>query len=289
MFKYPIEVEITDFCTLRCDCCPNKSFKSKWYISDENFYKIIDYVYVNHEKILFLDLCGIWDIFLHPRICNYFDYIWKKFAWKKLDILIPTKWAWINVKHIKALHRLKDKWINFNVSFWLYSMRESIHNKIAGHKNFDKMIRIMKLFKKEWLSLSLELLVNKYSFEEIEYFYKFWEALWVNYKIHNYHNFWWSMKNEDIYKYNKKDYKFKCSFADDETYELDFYCKYTFPFIARDGYLFSCSHWWKQERYRVDTISKLLADYPDYEDLLKYVTSEKLNKTVCKDCTYFKY
>jgi hypothetical protein len=57
--KHPIEIEITDHCTLKCNCCPNKDYVNKNHISDMDFYLIIDYVYKNRKKILFLDLCGI--------------------------------------------------------------------------------------------------------------------------------------------------------------------------------------------------------------------------------------
>lgn len=287
--KHPIEIELTDHCTLKCDCCPNKTYINKNHISDMDFYLIINYVYVNRNKILFLDLCGIWDIFLHPNICKYLEFIADKFQWTNLEILIPTKGSIINNKHIESLIYMKNKWINYNLSLWFYSMRKPIHDVIAGAKNYDNMMEFVKICKKNKLPFSLELLINKYSIEELDYFYKFWDSVWVNYKVHNYHNFWWSMTEDNIYKYNEKEYKFKCSFADDETYKLDFYCQYTLPFIARDWYLFSCSHWWKQEKYRTEKFEFLAKKYPDFEDLLKYITSEKLNKSICKNCTYFNY
>ncbi len=287
--KHPIEIEITDHCTLKCNCCPNKDYINKNHITDMDFYLIIDYIYTNREKILFLDLCGIWDIFLHPNICHYLEYIADKFEWTDLEILIPTKWSVIKQKHIKALEYLKNKWINYNLSIWFYSMRKSIHDTIAWEPNYVNMMNFIKTCKKHELPFSLELLINKYSIEELDYFYKFWDSVAVNYKVHNYHNFWWSMTEDNIYKYNEKEYKFKCSFADDETYKLDFYCQYTLPFIARDGYLFSCSHGGKQEKYRAEKFSDIAKIYPDFEDLLKYITTEKLNKSICKNCTYFKY
>lgn len=288
--RYPIELELTDYCPLKCVCCPNKDFKEKWYISDENFFLVINYIKNNLENILFLDLCWIWDIFLHPNLNDYLDYIWEKFWWTSLEILIPTKWVIISEKNLIKLQSLKKKKVCFNISIWFYSMRSEIHDRITWIKNsFLKTLEFIKKLQKYNIWFSLELLINKFSINELEYFYKFWDSLKVNYKVHNYHNFWGSLKKREFFNYNSKNYKFKCSFADDETYELDFYCKYTLPFISRDWYLFSCSHWWKQEKYRTEKISELFKRFPKYLDLLDYITKEKLNKNICKNCTYFKY
>lgn len=287
--KYPIEIELTDHCTLACDCCPNKDYESKAHMADEDFYDIIEYIKTNREKILFLDLCGIWDIFLHPNITHFLRYIADTFENSDLNILIPTKWTVISDKHIEALQYMKNKNINFNLSVWFYSMRRKVHDSITGKPNFDDIMKFIKICKKNNFPLSLEMLINKFSLKELDYFYKFWDQLQLNYKVHNYHNFWGSVDRDNIYEYNKNDYKFKCSFADDETYKLDFYCQYTLPFIARDWYLFSCSHWGKQEKYRTEKFSQLMKKYPNFEDLLKYITEEKLTKSICKNCTYFKY
>lgn len=288
-FKYPIEIELTDFCSLECICCPNKNFQDKWNISDDDFYLFIDYINNNLDSILFLDLCWVWDIFLHPKIDIYLKYIWEKFFWKKIEILIPTKWTIIKNSTLEILKNLKEKNINFNISIWLYSMREKIHNKIAWWNSFKKILNFIKKLQDFKIPFSLELLINKFSINELEYFYSFGNKLWVNYKIHNYHNFWGSLEKNDIFNYNTKNYKFKCSFADDETYELDFYCKYTLPFVSKDWYLYSCSHWWKQEKYKTEKISYLFKKFPKYQDLLNYIIQEKLNHKICKNCTYFKY
>lgn len=288
-FKYPIEIELTDFCSLECICCPNRNFQDKWNISDENFYLSMDYVHDNLGNILFLDLCGVWDIFLHPKIDIYLEYLWKKFIWTNLEILIPTKWTIIKDSTLEILKQLKEEKINFNISIWFYSMRPKIHDKIAWWNSFQRTLSFIAKLQAFWIPFSLELLINKFSINELEYFYSFGNKLWVNYKIHNYHNFWGSLEKNDIFNYNTKNYKFKCSFADDETYELDFYCKYTLPFVSKDWYLYSCSHWWKQEKYKTEKISYLFKKFPKYQDLLNYIIQEKLNHKICKNCTYFKY
>ncbi len=286
--KYPLELEITDYCWLKCIYCPNKNYKKHFYLNKNVFYKIIDYIYLNKDNILFLDLSWIWDIFLHPNINDFLLYIFHKFKNTWLEVLIPTKWVAVTDKNLEILKRIYKEWLKFNLSIWIYSLIENKHNKMTWIKSFRKTIDFLKKLKNNNLPFSLELLINRNSIKELDYFYKFGEKLWVNYKVHNYHNFWGSIEWDNLEKYNLNTYKLKCSFADDETYELDFYCKYTLPFFSSNWYLYSCSHWGKQERYKTENILYLIDKYPNYLDLLEYVKS-KLNKKICDKCTYYKY
>ena len=287
--KYPIELELTNYCLLKCEFCPNKDFKNRSFIDEKYFYKIIDYIYFNRNKILFLDLSWIWDVFLHPKIWDFLLYISKKFKNTNFEILIPTKWNSINYKHINVLKQIHNEWLNFNLSIGFYSMLPEKHDIISWKENFFQIIDFIKKIKNEQIPFSLELLIDKYSINELKYFYKFWDKLWVNYKVHNYHNFWWSIKNKELEKFNSKDFKLKCSFADDEKYKLDnFYCEYTLPFIWSDGFLYLCSHWWKQLKYKSENILDLFIKYPNYLDLLEYIKN-RLTKNICRNCTYLKY
>ncbi len=286
--KYPIELEITDNCWLKCSYCPNKFYKDKGFMLEEDFYSIIDYIYANIDNILFLDLSGIWDIFLHPKIWVFLKYLSKKFSNTWFEILIPTKWVSINDKHISILQKISEDWLNFNLSIWIYSIVEKKHDNISWVKCFSNIILFLKKLKKYNIPFSLELLINEYSIKELPYFYKLGGILWVNYKVHNFHNFGGSIKEKWLDKLNSKDYKLKCSFADDETYWLDFYCKYVLPFISKDSFLYFCSHWGKQNKYKWENILFLIKKYPNYLDLLEYI-KKKLNKNICKDCTYLSY
>ena len=54
--KYPIELELSSFCSLKCISCINSSIKSKTNISIENFDLILDYVFKNKDNILYINL-----------------------------------------------------------------------------------------------------------------------------------------------------------------------------------------------------------------------------------------
>jgi hypothetical protein len=285
--KYPIEIEISDYCSLKCQCCPNKDFKVNWNISEENFHLALDYVYLNSEHISFLDLCWLWDIFLHPKIDNFLIYLAEKFKDREIKVLIPTKWISVNAKNINTLKKIKDIWLDYNISIWIYSVRKEVHDKITWFKgSFSKTFEFIQKLKDNDLPFSLEMMINSFSVNEIEYFQNICSSLWVNCKVHNYHNFSWSIKKDNLFKYNSKDNKIQCSFADKEDFDLDLYCKNPLPMISWDWKLFACTHWWKHKRYMIEDISSIFVKYPDYENLLNYIFKNKLSESLCKDCTY---
>ena len=292
--KYPIELEITDYCGLKCFYCPNKDFKEKGIMKSEDFYNIIDYIYRNIDNISFLDLSGIWDIFLHPNIIDFLKYLSKKFSSTWFEILISTKGVSVTDEHISILKSLYKDGLKFNLSVWIYSVVKKNHDYLSWVKSFDNIIWFIKRIKKEWLPFSLELLINNYSVNELKYFYELWNALGVKYKIHNLHNFWGSIKLNWEDKFNDiKNYKLKWSFREDieennKLYWFDFYCRYFMPLISRDAFLYLCSHSWKQEKFRWEKISLLMKKYPNYIDMLGYVM-KNLNKNICKNCNYLNY
>lgn len=286
--KYPIELELTDHCLLKCNYCPNKTYKNKWFMTFDMFTFIVDYLFDNIDQILFLDLSWIGDIFLHPDINIFLLYLSDKFTNTWLDILIPTKWNSINDGHISTLKICYEKWLKINLSIWIYSLRSMIHDKISWVDNFEKIILFIRKIKSEKLPFTLELLVNKDSIKELNYFYRFWDKLGVNYKIHNYHNFSWSIKWDKLEHYNSDKYKLNCSFADEEIFNWNFHCKYTMPFISKDWYLYSCTHWWKQNKYKLENVNILFNKYKQYNNLLEYIEN-KIDRNICKDCTYINY
>lgn len=287
--KYPIELEITNYCSLQCKCCPNSSFQERVHMSFLDFQYVINYIDKNKEHILFLDISGIGDIFLHPEIDVFLRLLGERFSDKKLDILIPSKLTFIRNSTLNILRELTTKYhLSYNISIWIYSMRASIHDaitKLPG--SFLQTVKMMKILKNLNIPFSLELMINQFSSKEEDVFIEFAQAFGVNYKVHNFHNFWGSITNFHAQKYNQPHLKWKCSFADDETYELDFYCKYTLPFIGSNGFLYWCSHGGKQEKFKIDTLSNTLGVYTSYPDLLKFITKTKLNPDICKWCTYF--
>jgi len=168
--RYPIELELSDHCLLKCSCCPNKMYKDKWFMTFDRFKFIVDYLYKNLDNILFLDLSWIWDIFLHPEIDIFLLYLSDKFSKTWLNILIPTKGNSVTNKHIDLLKKCYVAWLRFNLSVGIYSLRSDIHRRISWADNFITIINFIKRIKAEWLPFSLELLINKYSIKELVYF-----------------------------------------------------------------------------------------------------------------------
>gem|GEM_PF-4520485 len=54
--KYPIELELSSFCTLKCKSCINKDLEEKYFMKEEDFYKITDFLYKNIDELLCIDL-----------------------------------------------------------------------------------------------------------------------------------------------------------------------------------------------------------------------------------------
>lgn len=285
--KYPIEIEITNKCLLKCNFCPNKSFINKWFMDFKLFKKLIDYILINKDNVLFLDFCWIWDIFLHPDFDLLFSYMESKLTNTWIKVLIPTKWNSITKNQLNLLHKSYLNWLNINISIWFYSMNKKIHDKLSWFPNFNKIIFFIKNLKKHNIPFSLELLINKYSIREIDFFYNFWKILWADYKVHNYHNFWWTIKSNFWWKLNSDNFKFDCSFDYTKTNLYNSFCVWPMPLISYDGFLYFCTHWWKQNSFKWLDINFLINKYKNISDLFKY-SLNSISFDTCNKCTYFK-
>lgn len=281
--KYPIEIELTDFCWLKCASCVNPLLKNKGFLSINDFEIIIDYIYKNKDNILYINFSWIGDVFLHKDFNLLIDLFIVKFKNTWVNVLIPTKWQSINVKHLETLKKISINWINLNISIWMYSLIENVHNSLSWSKTFYKTIEFMKDLKKNNICFSLELLKNKVSEKENKIFNNFINKVWIWWSIHNYHNFWWSINNKN-YKYWKEE----CSF-DWWWYQINwFYCAFI-PFISKSWNLYSCSVSWKNKTHMIWNIKKLFIKFPDFRNLVLFIKNDFLNKDKCKNCSIYEW
>lgn len=277
--KYPIEIEFTDFCSLKCKYCINPLFLNKGFLSIANFDFILNYIYDNKEKILYINFSGIWDIFLHPKKNVFFKKIIKKFAQTNINILIPTKGNSLKKDDFEILQNMKSSWININISVWIFSIIPEINDFIMWKEVFSEIISFIKNCKKYKIPFSLELLNNK-SEKEKQIFEKFLEKLNIWWTISSYHNF---AGNLEI---NKEIWKNDCNFSG-ENYKInDFYCSFI-PFISKNWNIYSCSISWKNKKFFVWNIQNMFKKFPNYLDLVKYIQEKFLNSEKCKKCSIY--
>jgi DNA repair photolyase len=106
--KYPLEIEFTDYCGLKCESCVNPLLQEKGYLSRKNYEAILDYIFANKDKILYINFAGIGDMFLHPNINDFLEYFIQKFKDTNIHVLIPTKGQSLNDTHILLLKKMQD-------------------------------------------------------------------------------------------------------------------------------------------------------------------------------------
>lgn len=280
MIKYPIEIEITDFCSLKCKNCINPLLKNKGFISISMFDSILDYIYKNIENISYLNLSWIWDIFLHKDIKIIFEKILEKFAFTNINILIPTKWNIFCEENIVILKKMQNSWININVSIWIYSINEKINNYFLWVKSHHKILKFILLCKKNNVNFSIELLNNFISKSEKKIFKNFVKKIGVWWKISNYHNFWWNLEIDF------KLWKNKCDFSWENYKIKDSFCSFI-PMISKDGKIYTCSISWKNKNFLVWDFYHLIKKYENYIDLVFFIKNNFVNSKNCSKCSIF--
>lgn len=261
--KYPIEIEFTNNCALKCISCISKDYKNKWSISSKNFNTILEFLDKNLDDITYVTLGWLWDNLLHKDILILLDGF-KRFNKRELNILIPTKWNALTEEIILKLQELKKNWININIQIWIFSLREKVQNFMSGideNKNFNYFkifIDKIKYLKKIRLDFSLELLLTKLSENETDRFYDFCNWIGVDGVVHRLHTFWWKLTTySDLYSSNKNFTAFHCSYdeskVDDENHYYNDKCWF-FPYIDWEWNIYPgtfCTHYniWKIENF----------------------------------------
>lgn len=281
MFKYPIEIELTDFCSLSCVNCINPLLKNKGLMSYLDFENILNYLYDNIEYILYINFSWIGDIFLHPDIEKFLLCFIDKFKGTNIKVLIPTKGQSYRCELLPLFIKMRDSNINLNISVWIFSLNALKHNLITKKDSFNQSIYFMKELKKNNIHFSLELISN--NIKEIEYLKKLSNIFECWYSIQNYHNFWWILDNIKVPSY----YNWS-SFWIDEDYTFKwFYCSFI-PMIWKDWNIYTCSISGKKEPFLIWNYKDLFLKYRKYEDLVFYIKYYIESKKNCSNCTIFK-
>ncbi len=202
-YKYPIDIELSSRCGLNCIWCIHHTIKNQWDLTLENFRKILQFIQYNKNDIVYISFAWIGESLLNKDILLILDEL------KELPdifLLIPTKgWRWLTDDIIIKIQELRDYWININLQLWLYSLREKIVNHMYwwtywSVNHYADLIDSIKRMKSLKFDFCLELLLTKYSKEEVPSFKKFCDTLWVEWVVHRLHNFWWKLENyESLY------------------------------------------------------------------------------------------
>lgn len=284
--KFAFEIEITSFCTLSCGICINKKLKNKNFLSRDLFIQIIDYLYLNKSSIIIIDLAWIWDIFLHKDIDFFLNYICDKFKSTDICILIPTKLSILSKKNISLLSRIISKWLKVDIQIGLFSINSIIHDYITWTKgSFHKTMKNLNLLRKENIRFSLELVLTRYSLQDIDRFKEFSKRLWVGYEIIKLNSYAWSLKKFDYFRVNSSYFK-ECKWKSIDLFTYsheNFFCNNLMPMISSSGDLFMCSHWRGKKEFNIWNSVDLFKLYPDIKDLFDYI-KRIMEKEYCWNC-----
>jgi len=284
--RYPIEIELTNYCGLECVYCVNKDLTNKWYLEEGDYDLFLDYVLNNINNILYVNIAGIGDIFLHPNINNFLIKFIKTFKNTNIDVLLSTKGLTIG-KSINLLKQFKENQINLNISIGLFSFNPDKHDEFTQRKgSFKNTLNSVLILKKEKLNFSLELLVSKYSISSLNQFMLFWKKLGTNTILHKPHNFWWriSLKDEDINEFWLKDF---CDFSWKQDKKWKYYRDLTncnfIPFVDIEWNFNLCSlsaHSWKELLYNLNNVWNFFDNYIDLVENFKELIEKQ-----CINCS----
>lgn len=261
--KYPLEIEFTNHCGLKCISCISRDLDHRGFISRENFEVLMNFLDKNLEDIKYITFWWLWDNLLHKDILYFLDRF-KVFSSRNLNILIPTKWNALTQEIILKIKELKKAGLNINIQIGIFSLREKVQNFMSGldadsNFNYFQIFKNqVKYLKKVKLDFALELLLTKFSENEVDNFYKFCNTIWVDWVVHRLHTFWGKLKTyEDLYS-NKKDYDaFHCSYNESEKDDSNDYYHdkcWFFPYIDWSWTIYPwtfCTHYniWKLEDF----------------------------------------
>lgn len=139
-----IKILVTSGCNLRCNHCYQHFEKNKYFLTETQIFRLIDYACDHHVRIL--DFSG-GEFFTHPSAYEIIEYCHKK----KVDINIATNGIDVNVD-IFEKYKSQD-FISIQVS--LDGMRDN-HEARRGAGTWDKVMSTVKKLK----SLGIKVTAN---------------------------------------------------------------------------------------------------------------------------------
>lgn len=287
--KYPIELEITSFCSLQCISCIHPSITSKHHVSEHDFDVMLDYVFENRENILYLNLSGVWDIFLHPEIEKLLLKIVKKFSGTGLNILISSKGTILKENALKILSKYKKYNIYLNVSVGIYSLDKDKYEAFTKVENsFEKVMKFLLFLKKYEIPFSLEMLMSQYSVWSIHKFQALCQAFWVAPVLYRAHNFWGRIAFE-TWRVDGENLKENCDFDETQREENSFYTSFShchfIPFFSSDGKVSLCSL--SSHGGEIYDFSYVREVFPNYIDLV-FDCKSKISFQKCGSCSLYR-
>lgn len=294
MVRYPLEIEFTNYCSLKCISCISKNVKDKWFLWRQKYKRILVFIERNKNYIEYLNLGWLWDNCIHPDILEYLDEL-KLLKGMNISLLMPTKWVSISDKILLKIKELKDLGIKINIPIWIFSLKRDVLNfmvwmsdintketQLDYYKKFSDFIKKLKFYK---IDFSLELLLTKFSQWEIGVFRKFCWKLWVEWVIHRLHNFWWRLKTFSFLYTDKEFFNaFHCSYEDSLEDKGDAYYNdvcWFFPYI---DFKWDIYPWTFCMHYYLWNIENYVGNFPD---LIRTCQKEiDLNNSFCSKCTH---
>jgi MoaA/NifB/PqqE/SkfB family radical SAM enzyme len=279
-----LEIELTNYCWLKCISCAREQFKSFWFFDIQLLDSIILFIKENdYERV---NLCWIGDVFLHKDIFKILNILFKEI--NGITIVINTKWDSLDDNKIWKLKNIVDKWYNLLVYWSIFSFNDKDHNFLTWSKYWYKMILSkLVLLKKNKVKIWTEFLLTSYSYKDLKKYYKLCDILWTNPAIQKLANWWWNLDDKIYSKlfwdkklllshniYSNKKEKEWCVFHDNTFLQIDYLWN-----------IFKCCFFQYNRDLSLWNISNT-----SYEDIFKENNNKKkVYKNVCETCIYYKY
>ncbi len=290
MEKYPIEIEISSYCWLRCKSCINSSLSKKVFVDSRDFKSIIDFLVKNKESISFIDISWIGDAFLHPEILAFLEYLYDSFSGYPIHLNFSQKGQKVWEEHIKILEKMKDSWMQIDIFIWIFSIREKVYEFLSWWDSLKRVLEFAQKMQKKWFFVSLELLNNYFANSEYEKFYKICDSIGCSWSIKNITNFWWLLptKQSYLFGYNNKFESPALIRASEKTVDerhISEKCGST-PYISAAWDILVCSYlqWYDDGRWIIGSVDDLqnMTLQQIYE--LSY---NKMFSPICNWCSLF--
>ena len=289
--KYPIELELSSYCGLRCKSCINSDLVKRKFIEAWDYRAIIDFLFLHKDCISFIDISGIWDAFLHPKISDFLEYFYNTFKWCNISVNFSQKWQAITEEHICILEKMQESWIQIDIFIWVFSIRENVYKYLSWWDSFKRVVAFAKLMHRKGFNVSMELLNNYFSHWEYEKFYELCNAIGCSASIKNITNFWWLLSTQQWYLFGYNNMfespnLIRASEKIVDARHIEEKCGST-PYISAEWKIIVCSYLqgYEDDRgliWHVDDLSEMTLQ-EIYEK-----SYEKMFTKICEGCSLYK-
>lgn len=273
-----IEIELTSYCWMNCIVCAREDLEKYWFLSFDNFKKIIDLLKQgNYTEVM---VCWLWDAFIHEEVNEFMEYLFSELP--NINLFFMTKWLAIKNKHLEKILDLKSRWFNVSLTFSVFSLEEKMYNYLTWWNFYKNFLEVLDKVNKMNINYSMEFMLSVLNLSELKKFKKFALSLWKDYWISLVHNWGWKIP-DSIHKKMFDTKKLEWYYIKRAQGDICEVMKYDYLYMDCQWDVFQCS---LNEIDRVWYLWKLwehsLVEFLERKREINY-------KNACGKCFYYNY